>query len=155
MSLQNLDSQISEKLKLITSQTETKNSIHFSKTEFHPRLIYFQLTILKTPPQELKWISTLTLFQRQSSQCKLEIYLNCFEIKEPELEQIIKSASNWERLIIDYCDIHCSKKLDFSVYGKYKTKFLSFATCGNTYLGFRKSDWIKTPFCFKNIVEAI
>ena len=29
-----------------------------------------------------------------------EIYLRCFEIKESELEQIIKSASNWERLIL-------------------------------------------------------
>ena len=49
-----------------------------------------------------------------------EIYLRCFEIKEFELEQIIKSASNWERLIIRYSDIHCLKKLDISVYTKYK-----------------------------------
>ena len=42
-----------------------------------------------------------------------EVYLNCFKIKEPELEQIIKSASNWERLILSFCDIHCSKKFDF------------------------------------------
>ena len=28
-----------------------------------------------------------------------EIYLKCFKINEWELEQIIKSASNWERLI--------------------------------------------------------
>ena len=84
-----------------------------------------------------------------------EIYLSCFEIKEPELEQIIKSASNWERLVLHFSDIHCSKKLDFSVSNKYKTKFLSFRSCGNTYLGFRKSDWNKTPSCFKNIVEAI
>ena len=61
-----------------------------------------------------------------------EIYLTCFEIKEPELEQIIKSASNWERLILCCCDIHCSKKLDFGVYEKCKIKFLSFVTCGYT-----------------------
>ena len=84
-----------------------------------------------------------------------EIYLFCFEIKEPELEQIIKSASNWERLILYYSDIHCSKKLDFSVSAKYKIKFLSFAWCeGDTYSS-KKSDWITTPSCFKNIVEAI
>ena len=84
-----------------------------------------------------------------------EIYLTCFEIKETELEQIIKSASNWERLILHYNDIHCSKKLDFGVSKKYKIKFLSFARCGNKSLKYRKSDWKTTPSCFKNIVEAI
>ena len=84
-----------------------------------------------------------------------EIYLECFEIKEEELEQIIKSSSNWERLIIRYSDIHCSKKLDFSVSDKCKIKFLSFYTCGSTVINNRKTDWISTPSCFKNIVEAI
>ena len=84
-----------------------------------------------------------------------EIYLYCFEIKEPELEQIIKSSSNWERLILRFSDIHCSKRLDFSVSDKYKIKFLSFASCGNTSYKERKTDWISTPSCFKNIVEAI
>ena len=84
-----------------------------------------------------------------------EIYLVCFEIKEPDLEQIIKSSSNWERLILDYWDIHCSKKLDFSVSAKYKIKFLGFAECGRTDIKERKSDWKSTPSCFKNIVETI
>ena len=84
-----------------------------------------------------------------------EIYLECFEIKEAELEQIVKSASNWERLILHYSDIHCSKKLDFSVSAKYKIKFLSFTLCGSTGSSSRKSDWISTPSFFKNIVEAI
>ena len=60
-----------------------------------------------------------------------EIYLNCFEIKEPELEQIIKSAFDWERLILCFSDILCSKKLDFGVSAKFKIKFLSFAYCGD------------------------
>ena len=84
-----------------------------------------------------------------------EIYLNCFEIKESELEQIIKSASNWERLIFDFSDIHCSKKLDFSVSGKYNIKFLSFKGCGSTGSKDRKSDWKTCPSSFRNIVEAI
>ena len=84
-----------------------------------------------------------------------EIYLWCFEIKEFELEQIVKFASNWERLIFDFNDIHCSKKLDFSCSIKYKIKFLSFSNCGNICSEDRKSDWKSTPSCFKNIVEAI
>ena len=84
-----------------------------------------------------------------------EIYLSCFEIKETDLEQIIKSASEWERLILRFSDIHCSKKLDFGVSSKFKIKFLSFVSCGNTGTKDRKSDWKTTPSCFKNIVEAI
>ena len=84
-----------------------------------------------------------------------EIYLDCFEIKEPELEQIIKSASNWERLIFCFSDIHCSKKLDFGGSDKCKLKFLSFDNCGHTALSQRKTDWKSNPSCFKNIVEAI
>ena len=84
-----------------------------------------------------------------------EIYLECFEIKESELEQIIKAASNWERLILYNSDIYCSKKLDFVVSAKYKIKFLSFSFCGYTGSLYRKTDWIATPSCFKNIVEAI
>ena len=151
----NLDYQILEELELIEFQTEIKNSIHFCKIEFHPSLICFQLTIIKTLPQELKWISTLNQFQKQSSQWKKEIFLNCFEIKEAELEQIFKCASNWERLILRFNDIHCLKKLDFGRSNKCKTKFLSFRSCGNTNYKERKTDWITTPSCFKNIVEAI
>ena len=84
-----------------------------------------------------------------------EIYLECFEMKESELEQIIKSASNWERLILQNGDIHCSKKLDFSVSSKYKINYLSFKYCGNTYSKDRKTDWISTPSSFRNIVSAI
>ena len=84
-----------------------------------------------------------------------EIYLTWFEIKEPELEQIIKSASNWERVILYFSDIHCLKKLNFGVSAKFKIKFLSFTWCGHTGYKERNSDWIATPSCFKNIVEAI
>ena len=84
-----------------------------------------------------------------------EIYLDCFEIKEHELEQIFKSASYWERLILRFSDIHCLKKLDFGVSTKYRIKFLSFAACGYTNYEERKTDWISTPFSFKNIIEAI
>ena len=98
------------------------------------------------------YIDSFSMAMRSVSK---EIYLTCFEIKEPELEQIIKSASNWERLILYFSDIHCSKKLDFSGSNKYKTKFLSFTWWGHTDSSYRKSDWKLTPSCFKNIVEAI
>ena len=60
--LPNLDFQILEEFKLETSQIEIKNSIHFSKTEFHRSLICFELTVLLTQSQELKWISISAYF---------------------------------------------------------------------------------------------
>ena len=94
-------------------------------------------------------------FSKRMKSVSKGIYLNSFEIKEPELEKIIKSSSNWERLILRFCDIHCSNKLDFSGSAKCKIKFLSFTSCGSTASKERKTDWKSTPTCFKNIVEAI
>ena len=84
-----------------------------------------------------------------------EIYLSCFEIKETELEHIIRSAFNWERLVLYFSDIHCSRKLDFSGSVRYKLKFLSFAHCGDTKYAERETDWKTNPSSFRNIVEAI
>ena len=109
----------------------------------------------KNTPTGIKMDFYIDSISKTMKSVQKEIYLNCFEIKEPELEQIIKSASNWERLILCCCDIHCSRKLDFSGYEKCKIKFLSFASCGNTAYKERKSDWMSTPSSFKNIVEAI
>ena len=109
----------------------------------------------KNTPTGIKMDFYIDSISKAIKSASKEIFLNCFEIKEAELEQIIKSASNWERLILCYCDIHCSKKLDFGVSAKYKIKFLGFAQCGYTGTKDRKTDWISTPSCFKNIVEAI
>ena len=109
----------------------------------------------KNTPTGIKMSFYIDSISKAIKSVQKEIYLGCFEIKESELEQIIKSASNWERLILRYSDIHCSKKLDFGVSDKYKIKLLGFAECGNTGSKNRKTDWIITPSCFKNIVEAI
>ena len=85
----------------------------------------------------------------------IEIYLSCFKIKESELEHIVRSAFNWERLVLYFSDIHCSRKLDFSVSVKYKLKYLSFAHCGDTHYAERETDWKTNPSSFRNIVEAI
>ena len=84
-----------------------------------------------------------------------EIYLNVFEISEYCLEQIIKSAYKCKRLMFNFWDIHCSKKLNFKIKNKYKITLLSFLGCGWKTATERKSDWIKTPSIFKNIIEAI
>ena len=109
----------------------------------------------KNTPTGIKMDFYIDSISKAIKSASKEIFLNCFEIKEAELEQIIKSASNWERLILCYCDIHCSKKLDFSGSNKCKIKFLGFGECGHTSYEDRKTDWKSTPSSFKNIVEAI
>ena len=84
-----------------------------------------------------------------------EIYFNNFEISEYDLEQIIKSAYKCKRLMFNFWDIHCSKKLNFKITKNYKINLLSFWGCGWKTATERKSDWKKTPSIFKNIIVAI
>ena len=82
-----------------------------------------------------------------------EIYIVNLIVGEKDLEKIIKSSCNWERLVIRYSDIHCSSALDFSTDSDYKTKSLSFYNWG--YNDSRKSSWLTDSSLFENIVEGI
>ena len=77
-----------------------------------------------------------------------QVYLWCFEINEEELEQIVKSAINSERLTFDRCDIHCSKKINFSATSRYAIKHLDFKNWGSIEDSERKSDWKSDPILF-------
>ena len=81
-----------------------------------------------------------------------EIYIVNLIVGEKDLEKIIKSSCNWERLVIRYSDIHCSSALDFSTDSDYKTKYLSFCNWGNSS---KKSSWKTDSSLFENIVEGI
>ena len=83
-----------------------------------------------------------------------EVYLYCFELIAEELQEVIKSAYNWERLAIGFSSIHCSDALDFNIKSKYNIKFLSFAGCGNSYSEIT-TDWKYNPSDFESIVKAI
>ena len=131
-----------------------KELTSFFQNWFPSKLGLLSVNYLSNTDTGIKMDYYIDFISKAIKSVSKEIYLGCFEINEPELEQIIKSSSDWERLIIDYSDIHCSKKLDFSVSIKYKVKFLSFTYCGETGI-YRKSDWMSTPSCFKNIVETI
>ena len=82
-----------------------------------------------------------------------EIYIEWFKITESDLEQIVKSSCNAERLIIMFCDVSCSTTLDFTTASKYNIKFLSFFQWGLD--SRRSSDWMSEPSAFERIVEAI
>ena len=84
-----------------------------------------------------------------------EVFLNRLEFSETELEQIVKSSCNANTLVFEGCDIHCSTVLDFGSALKYKTKTINFQFWGNTADSNRKADWVSSPACFGNIIEAI
>ena len=82
-----------------------------------------------------------------------EIYIANFIVGEKDLEKIVKSSCNWERLVIRWSDIHCSSALDFSTDSDYKIKSLSFYNWGSA--SYRKSSWMTDSSLFENIVEGI
>ena len=82
-----------------------------------------------------------------------EIYIENLIVGEKDLEKIVKSSSNWERLVIRYSDILCSSALDFTIDSDYKTKSLSFNNWGCS--SNRKSSWMADSSLFESIVEGI
>ena len=84
---------------------------------------------------------------------KEEVFFNCFDLSEKDLEQVIKASANSKRLIFSAWDIHCSKDLDFSIHHSFNTKYICFDYCGDE--DDRKTDWISDPNLFENIIKAI
>jgi len=55
-----------------------------------------------------------------------EVYLENLEVKEQDLQTIIRSSAAAERVTIRWSNVRCSSVLDFSCAREYKTKYLSF-----------------------------
>ena len=83
------------------------------------------------------------------------IYLRSFDIKEWELEQIVKSSSNSEEISLYDCTINWSKNLNFNITEKCKTTLIWFYEWKFTSESDKKSDLISTPSGLENIVKAI
>ena len=49
-----------------------------------------------------------------------EIFLNVFEINESDLETVVKSSCNSERLVLCWCDLKWSRPMDFKCSSTYK-----------------------------------
>ena len=84
-----------------------------------------------------------------------EIYIQSFSFSSKESQQVIKSAFNCEKLNFCWCEIQCSKALDFITIDPYKIKCLGFQNWGNPKIENNKTDWIKNPSSFENIIDAI
>ena len=83
------------------------------------------------------------------------IYLSSYDIKEWELEQIVKSSSNSEEIWFWACTINWSENLNFNITDKCKTTLIWFYVWKFTSESDKKSDLISTPSGLENIVKAI
>ena len=72
-------------------------------------------------------------------------------MSESDLEEVVKSSCNSERLTLHWCDLKWSRSMDFKCSSTYKIKYIGF-----NYWGYnRKTEWESNPSLFLNIVSAI
>ena len=84
-----------------------------------------------------------------------EVYFNCIDFSAEDLQTVVRAARNAERIVFNFCDIHCSSSLDFGADLSYNIKYLSFQGWGDTDYEERMTDWIPKQSKFSLIVEAI
>ena len=127
----------------------------FFENWFPPKLQLFCLNCPRYDATAIKAEFYINSLWKAVSSVTKEVFIDCFEFSETELEQIIKSASNAERVVLNYWDIRCSTVLDFGSDIKYKIKHLSFEQWGYNQDFYRTTDWKLNPSCFENIINAI
>ena len=84
-----------------------------------------------------------------------KVYFSYIDFNAEDLQTVIRAAHKTERIVFQWCSIHCSSCLDFGADLSYKTKLLSFQSWGNTYYKERTTDWKADPSKFSLIVDAI
>ena len=94
-------------------------------------------------------------FAEAAARTTEEVFFKCINFRTKDLQTVVRAAHNAERIVFDFCNIHCSSGLDFGADLTYKTKLLSFQGWGETDCKERTTDWIKDPYSFSQIVDAI
>ena len=84
-----------------------------------------------------------------------EIFFSQIELRDADLQNLIKSAWNVERVVLQACSIYCSSHIDFGRNSKYNTKFLSFQYWGDSDEKALTTIWKSDPSSFIYIVDAI
>ena len=94
-------------------------------------------------------------FSEAAARTTKEVFFTCIDFSAEDLQTVIRTARNAERIVFNWCCIHCSLGLDFGADLSYKTKFLSFQQWGTTFHKERMTDWKADPSKFSLIVDAI
>ena len=94
-------------------------------------------------------------FSGAAARTTKEVYFNCIDFSAKDLQTVIRAACNVERIVFNFCCIHCSSGLDFGADLSYSTKFLSFQGWGSTKTKERTTYWKDDPSKFSLIVDSI
>ena len=97
----------------------------------------------------------INAFSKAARRTKKEVYFYWIDFNAEDLQTSVRAASNAERIVFNFCSIHCSSGLDFGADLSYYTKFLSFQHCGRTDYEERTTDWKVDPSRFSLVVDAI
>ena len=95
------------------------------------------------------------VFSEAAAKTAKEVFFSWIDFSAEDLQTIVRAARNTERIVFNWCCIHCSSGLDFGYDLNYKTKFLSFQSWGSTDYKERTTDWKADPSKFSLIVDAI
>ena len=94
-------------------------------------------------------------FSKAAANIIKEVFFYCIDFRAKDLQTVVRSAHKSERIVFNFCDIHCSSSLDFGADLNYNTKFLSFQYWGSTSRKERMTDWKTDSSKFSLIVDAI
>ena len=94
-------------------------------------------------------------FSEAARRTTKQVYFNSINFSAKDLQTIVRAARNAERIVLNFCCIHCSSGLDFGKDLSYNTKFFSFQYWGSTNYNERTTDWKADPSKFSLIVDAI
>ena len=65
-------------------------------------------------------------FSRAAASTTKEVFFCCIDFSAEDLQTVVRAALNTERIVFNWCCIHCSSGLDFGADLSYNTEFLSF-----------------------------
>ena len=100
-------------------------------------------------------LNELHAFLEAARRTTKEVFFNWIDFSAEDLQTVVRAASNSERIVFNFCCIHCSSCLDFNADLSYNTKLLSFQFWGNTDYNEITTDWKADPFSFSLVVDAI
>ena len=119
------------------------------------RLKLFAVNWCRNNDTGIKSKFNVDAFSGAAARTTKEVYFSCIDFSAEDLQTVVKAACNAERIVFNFCCIHCSSGLDFGADLSYNTKFVSFQHWGDTRIKARTTGWKADPSKFSLIVEAI
>ena len=112
------------KIDKVTASDSELNSFLQNWTPEQLELFWMNRNIVRN--EEVKAEFYLDSLWKMLQTVSKEVYLWGILLNTSAFEQVVKSASNSERLVLRWCEISCSSALDFSTSSQYNINFFEF-----------------------------